>query len=501
MLKNLIVLPDGSEIFSGPGTENAIQSVVLTQQVNTGTELSLGSIGTAKLEATLFTPAGQLHIIPGQEIVLYKVDQTGSRTKVGHFVATKVLRPSANQYRITAYDATKGLEKDLRQWLESLDGWPYSLYDFAQMVCAACQLTLQNDSLPNGDWQIQKFSLRSITGVRLMQWIGQVCGRFCRATADGQLEFAWYTPKNVTVTPGGDVFYFADTLEEADYTVAPVDKVHLKLTEKDVGVTYGSGTNTYVLSGNYLLAAAAAEELLTVAKTAYETLGSATYVPCKLSVPATAQIQAGDIIMVVDCNGRNFPVYVMTKTNIGNIDTLQSVGSLLRDTERVSGQEHWNGRLMELEMDVDGLRLKNTDADGRLFSLEASVDGLSTKFTDQKTELDGALERISQMEQTADGLTLKVKSVTDDGVERVSTTAGYTFDENGLTVRKSGKEIQTQITEDGMTVYKNGNPVLTANSGGVEAVDLHASTYLIVAGKSRFEKYKSNRVGCFWIGG
>jgi len=68
-------------------------------------------------------------------------------------------------------------------------------------------------------------------------------------------------------------------------------------------------------------------------------------------------------------------------------------------------------------------------------------------------------------------------------------------------VTKSGREIKTQITEDGMTVYKNGNAVLTANSQGVDAVDLHASTYLIIAGKSRFEKYKGTRVGCFWIGG
>jgi hypothetical protein len=42
--------------------------------------------------------------------------------------------------------------------------------------------------------------------------------------------------------------------------------------------------------------------------------------------------------------------------------------------------------------------------------------------------------------------------------------------------------------------------LLTANHNGVEAKDLHARTYLIVGGKSRFENYGSDRTGCFWIG-
>jgi hypothetical protein len=59
----------------------------------------------------------------------------------------------------------------------------------------------------------------------------------------------------------------------------------------------------------------------------------------------------------------------------------------------------------------------------------------------------------------------------------------------------------TTITEDGMVVYRDETAVLTANNEGVDAVNLHASTYLIVGGKSRFETYGDNRTGCFWIGG
>ena len=55
-----------------------------------------------------------------------------------------------------------------------------------------------------------------------------------------------------------------------------------------------------------------------------------------------------------------------------------------------------------------------------------------------------------------------------------------------------------------MKVYtKNGGDaeVLAATSGGVDATNLHAKTYLIIGGRSRFENYGSGRTGCYWIGG
>ena len=63
----------------------------------------------------------------------------------------------------------------------------------------------------------------------------------------------------------------------------------------------------------------------------------------------------------------------------------------------------------------------------------------------------------------------------------------------------------TQITEDGMTIYRKIEGELTemlvANNIGVEAKNLQATTYLINGKNSRFEDYNGNRTGCFWIGG
>lgn len=87
------------------------------------------------------------------------------------------------------------------------------------------------------------------------------------------------------------------------------------------------------------------------------------------------------------------------------------------------------------------------------------------------------------------------------GVNKVTTTTGFTFNQDGLTISKSNVDITTDISEDGMRVSKGGQVVLTADNNGVEALNLHASTYLIIGENSRFEDYDNgSRTGCFWIG-
>ena len=102
---------------------------------------------------------------------------------------------------------------------------------------------------------------------------------------------------------------------------------------------------------------------------------------------------------------------------------------------------------------------------------------------------------------TPEEMEIAIKKEMDNGVEKVITKTGFTFDEVGLTVSKTDSEMATTITEDGMIVYKNDEAVLTANNIGVDATNLHATTYLIIGNNSRFEDYGSSRTGCFWIGG
>lgn len=148
--------------------------------------------------------------------------------------------------------------------------------------------------------------------------------------------------------------------------------------------------------------------------------------------------------------------------------------SIKRDTEQI---------VMEATKTVETVEQK----------LDDSINGVNESITTLTREVEAKL--------TAEEVTLAIKKELIDGVDSVCTTTGYKFDDEGLTVSKTGSGLTTQITEDGMKVFKTGMEVLTANSNGVDGHRLEASTYLIVGGRSRFENYGINRTGCFWVGG
>ena len=140
-------------------------------------------------------------------------------------------------------------------------------------------------------------------------------------------------------------------------------------------------------------------------------------------------------------------------------------------------------------------------------SISASVSKVETDLSDT---MEGVNEEIATLTQrvdatmSAEDVRLEIQSELNDGVTKVTTNTGFTFNDEGLTIDNSSSEMKTTITEDGMTVYKNDEDVLVANNEGVQAKNLHATTYLIIGENSRFEDYTNSdgeaRTGCFWIG-
>lgn len=339
MLRNLIVLPDGTEIFSGNGARHTIQNATLTGSANSGTELTLGSVCSDAIDVKFFTPQGNLNVPVGEEVTLYKVDDVGDRTKVGLFTLSAPERPSRNTYKITAYDRVSWMDRDITDFLKSLDGWPYSLLTLAQMVCDECLLTLTNLEIPNGDFPVNKFPASKMTARELMGYIGQLCARFCRATPDGDIEFAWYEDSGVTLQPSGDRYYFS--LKYEDYQVEKIEAVQVQLADGEYGALWPqakAGANSYVISGNPLITAVN-DSLLPYLEVIRQEIQYSVYTPCRVTLPACLDIRPGHIVHITDGNGLLLDTYVMNKTQKGQKDTIESTGSARRDSPTVAAQK------------------------------------------------------------------------------------------------------------------------------------------------------------------
>lgn len=333
MTKYIIVLPDGTEISSGSGTNIAIASVSLTASTNSGTDLTMGSVCAAMVEVVLITPAAGLSVTAGDEIALYTADENNARVKVGLFTVEKPTRPNANRLKITAFDRIARLDRDLTQWLANLQGYPYTLPVFAEMVCAACGVSLLNPhGITNTGFAVTGCPTSSqVTGRQLMQWIAEIGGRYVTADPDGNAVFGWYSQSDIHITHSGDNYYFAGSLSYEDYETQTVDAVKILLADSEYGAVWpdSNAENPYIVSGNKILSHSITGDLYGVLQQMLLPVAM-SYRPCKVSVSASCPVKAGQIVRITDKNGISFTMPVMQIARSGQRLTLESTGSAKR---------------------------------------------------------------------------------------------------------------------------------------------------------------------------
>jgi phage minor structural protein len=225
---------------------------------------------------------------------------------------------------------------------------------------------------------------------------------------------------------------------------------------------------------------------------------------------------------IEDLDGRITANTTQISVNQGEISTLVSESEVIKKSVDDLGNATTtlSNSYSELKQDVDGFKTTVADTystkdetegvitlvNDSVSAIEQNASSISASITEVQASLDdvsGELTTLSKKvstTMTSDEVKLEIESqLSGVSVDNVTTSTGYTFDSTGLTISKTSSDVSTQITEDGMKVYKGSNTVLTANNAGVDAKNLHATTYLIVGNNSRFEDYGSNRTGCYYI--
>lgn len=157
--------------------------------------------------------------------------------------------------------------------------------------------------------------------------------------------------------------------------------------------------------------------------------------------------------------------------------------------------EYINSSMSGIQEDFSQLQL-TTD------SIAASVVSLREAST---TNMDGVNKELSSLTKrvdaviTSEDVNIAIKTELSNGVDKVVTSKGFTFDDEGLHVNKSDSDLESILDEDGLTVTRSDATVLTAKSDGVNALNITVRQYLNIGGIT-FEPLSSGRVGCFLRG-
>ena len=485
MVKNILVLDDGTEIRAGVVGENAILSLIWTEQLSSTTDLCPGSACASKLELTIWVEPGNNLLITSQTRLRYYRETTSGRTLAGTFWAVKPTRQTRNTYKIYAYDSISKLDGIQSTWLRSIqDNFPMSLWDFAQMVANRCGVEIVNDSLSiNGNYQVQAFYADNLTGRQLLSWVAEASGTFLHATPDGRIEFAWYSAGDNGVSPtsegrecilvlAGDTlytkddqqftlrlptpFYYQSSLSFEDYMTAPINKVQIKSSDDDVGAVYPpdeTGTNAWVISENLLLSPTSAQDLETAAQALFPVLEGVSYRPCKFETADDGTLRVGQIVNVQDSQGGIWTTWLMSAEHKSGRVTFECTGNASRDdTAAVNEQSYANlrGRVLEISASVDGLQITAKDLQGGLSQLEITVDGLSTTVQKQYTDLTNYVDE-------------KTGQIKDEAVNDAVQQAVQQIDQS-LTFYPTKVEMNSAIEQSAGKIELSVNQTLTGYS-------------------------------------
>ena len=167
----------------------------------------------------------------------------------------------------------------------------------------------------------------------------------------------------------------------------------------------------------------------------------------------------------------------------------------------------------KVEGEIEGVVSRTQEIDTQVNN---NYQELKTKFNDyapvnKVVELQTSVNQL----QTDTYTKTEVNTMLVDGSVKKLQTTSATFDENGMTYRKTNSEVETTINEVGVNTKKISNDKTILFAGYVdennsEFSDYQGQTivatdniivdnYLVVGSHSRFEDYETG-TGCFYIG-
>ncbi len=353
-----------------------------------------------------------------------------------------------------------------------------------------------------------------ITFRELLDYIAEATQTIYYFTATG-IVFKTFSANDIPVLSIKKDDYF--TLDSGDNRrLATI--THVTDLGDNVSATSGLTGSTQYLYNNPFLELQ--DDIGTLLNDAISRVGNMTINTFNLEWRGNYLLEIGDCIEIEDKSGGFIKTYVLNDTIFydGTLShTMQwEFDNSNEDIESDSANlgdalKQTFARVDKANKQID-LVTSDTQANSEAISalqlttegITASVSNMSTATGEALTNLSGDITTLTNRVNaaiTSEDVQLQIETEIANGIDKVTTSTGFTFNEEGLTVSKSESDMRTTITEDGMTVYRNDEAVLIADHDGVKAEDLHATTYLIIGTKSRFEDYGDNRTGCFWIGG
>lgn len=356
----------------------------------------------------------------------------------------------------------------------------------------------------------------------ILAGFGVMLQKNLRFNRTGVLESFWYT--NVPQTNLGNGLAYGTTSKSTRVGNSSYGDDQITVTgvyvEDAYGNVFSAGTEEYAIELPTSPILQGSEMCEPIVAAALQQLRSTTYRPSAITYSGDPALQAGDVLLHTGTAVGDITLPVMRLVyKFAGTCTLESLGV----DEATHHQETVSNKKLKkafARADKDRAELESLigqTAEEVLIRVSESyvskedqatfavrVDEIAAEVVRQEETIDGIQSDLTSVKQSADGLSVSVQHIIDNGAEKVTTKeARYTFDDQGLNISKSGEEMANKLDNTGMYVTRSGETILQANNAGVVAVDVTVRNYLVIGKNARFEDYSdgvdTKRTACFFV--
>lgn len=410
-LKKLnISFPDLS--ISVPMSRIYAQSLNLSEMLIDENNVEFVGCISSRFEIQL---SGVSNNIKGQKIeVSIVADDTEEIPLFQGIVDSAVRQTNKNYKKIIAYDElyTKG-NIDVAAWYNGLT-FPITIKELRDSFFSYIGIEQEEKALPNDDVTINKELAPTIMAAKtVFKSICQINGAFGIINRYGKFEYRILSDliESSGAYPGLTLYpYFypgigsgtgeTESTAQAisyykkvdyeEYTVKPVEKVTIRQSESDAGVSYGDGTNNYIIQGNMFMVNQPSLVLERIAKNIHGSIAGIEFTPFFSDNNGYPFIEVGkDSVSYVtyDYEASNRArsdvytekVFYVFKRTLSGIQSLKDIYS-------VSGDEYQTEFITDLQTQIE--TIKNNLSGEVSSQVSVQLEQKIPEFTYTKQEAD-----------------------------------------------------------------------------------------------------------------
>lgn len=290
------------------------ETMILKESLMEGSNVEFVGCIASSFEITVH---GVLTDLKNQRIEVYlKADNTEEIPLFHGIVNSAKMQTNKNYKKIVAYDElpTRG-NMDVAEWYKGLS-FPISLKNLRDSLFSRIGIVQAEKDLPNDAVMIDRqYVPNTLQALSVIKAICQINGAFGIINRKNQFEYRilremfeeedsfppLYPPFYPGTMLGGgggsgwltEDFAFYKSVDYEEYMVKPVERVTIRQSAEDPGITYGEGTNNYIIQANMFAAGLSDDILRGIAENIHNSIAEISFQPFSASNNGMPWVEVG----------------------------------------------------------------------------------------------------------------------------------------------------------------------------------------------------------------